>query len=140
MADAQAALRGLQSGKSDAMTFAALRKQYGADEMNRDLELKYWSEEELRSAFGEELAKAIFSVQQMGELGPVVKGESGFYVFKLTGKRAAYHRPVQDVAGIIKQKLARQSRNALFETYIDRLRSTTDVKIDEPALAKILGP
>ena len=137
LADAQGALRSLQNGKSDAMTFAGLRKHYGAEEMNRDLELKYWSEEELKASYGAELAKAIFSVQQLGEVGPVTRSAKGFYVFKLTGRRAAFHRPLADVTGTIKKKLAQRRRNDEFEAYVDRLRGETEVSVDERALGEV---
>jgi hypothetical protein len=137
VAEANVVWRALAGGKSDARAFAELSKKHTGAEPNRDLELKYWSEDELVAAYGAELATAIFAVQHMGEVGPVVKGEGGFYVFRLTGRRAAFNRSLADVAPGIRQKLARQNRNDAFEAYVDELRGGTPVTIDDAALEHV---
>lgn len=135
VADANAAWRALASDTP----MAELRKKYGVEE-NRDLELKYWSAEELTSTYGTDVAKAVFGVANIGEVGPIVKSSlGGFIIFKLTGRRAAFHRPLADVAAGIRQKLAQRERNAVFDAYVDGLRGQTDVTVDEAALGKVFG-
>lgn len=128
-ADATAVWRALSGGLVDPQALAELRKKHTGEEPNRDLELKYWSEDELKDAHGAELAKAVFAVQHMGDVGRV-----GLYVFKLTGRRAAFSRSLADVTPGLKQKLARQERNAIFDSYVDGLRNSTEVTFDESAL------
>jgi hypothetical protein len=126
----------LQRGKQDPMAFAALRTELG-QESNRDLELKYWSFDELKAAYGEELAKASFDTREIGALGPVTRTSHGYFVFKLTGRRNAFHRATSDVAESIRLPLFRQRRSESFDALVRKLREDTKVTIDEAALRQV---
>ena len=126
----------LMKGKQDAMSFALMRNELG-HESNRDLELKYWSSDELASAYGDELAKAVLSTQELGTFGPVTKTSHGYFVFKLTGRRAAFHRATSDVAESIRIRLFRQRRSEAFDALVRRLRDENKVTIDEAALRQV---
>jgi peptidyl-prolyl cis-trans isomerase C len=123
--------------QKDAMAFTTLRAELG-QESNRDLELKYWSKEELEASFGPELSQAAFATQELGALGPIVRTSHGFYVFRLTGRRAAFHRAIADVEESIRLRLFRQKRSEAFDDLVRRLRDETPVTVDEVVLRHML--
>ncbi len=126
----------LKSGKGDALAYAQLRKELGL-ESTRDLELKYWSQEELEASAGTELAAAAFAATELGVLGPVVASGGKFYVWKPTGRRPAYHKAINEVADAIRTRLHRQRRAESFDALVRELREETPVTIDEAALRQV---
>jgi hypothetical protein len=122
--------------KHDALP--ALRKEFGI-ESNRDLELKYWSKDELVASFGAEVAKAAFAISEIGAVAPVVKANGAFFVLQLTGKRPGFHRALRDVKDSVRLRLYRLQRGQSFEALVKELRERSEVTVDERALRQVVA-
>jgi peptidyl-prolyl cis-trans isomerase C len=82
--------------------------------------------------------KAAFSLATIGDLYPeVVQSDKGFHVLKLTGRREALKRTLEDSRRMIQNKLWRQKREASIEKFVSDLRAKANVQENPEALAKV---
>ncbi len=100
-----------------------------------------WVEREQRdSRFPAEVVDAISSLGQPGALSPVLETESGFYVIRLLGKKAASVRPLDKVATGIRYRLLREKREKLRGELYAAATDNVSIEIDEQRLAAIEVP
>jgi peptidyl-prolyl cis-trans isomerase C len=86
----------------------------------------------------EAVRKAAFALTTVGDLAPqVVESELGFHVVKLTGRRDALKRSLEDARRMIQNKLWRQKREQAIEQFVADLRSKANVQENAEALAKV---
>lgn len=82
--------------------------------------------------------KAVFTLQKVGELYPeVVASELGFHVLKLTGKRDAMKRSLDDARRLIQNRLWRQKREQAIEKFVADLKTKANVKENPELLSKV---
>src|SRR5690606_4134219 len=85
-----------------------------------------------------EVAEAAFQIDRIGGIhGEVVQSSRGFHIVKLTGRRAAMHRTLQEAERPIRSRLARERREAAIQRLIDRLRRESDVEENLEALSDV---
>ncbi len=95
-----------------------------------------------------EVASAAFGLTRTGELTVVVESAHGganrapgFHVVRLTARRDAIHRTLEDETRRIRGRLLRDKRDAAEEAamraLVERLRGSSTVQIDEAALARV---
>jgi hypothetical protein len=96
-----------------------------------------------------EVAAAAFGLTRTGEIpngviesargGP--NGTPGFHVVRLTAKRDAMHRTLEEESRRIRGRLLRERRDqaeeAAMQALVARLRSAATVQVDEAALARV---
>ena len=77
------------------------------------------------------LVKAAFTLKHLGDLypQPVAHG-THFSVVKLTGKRAAEHRTVEDAEDAIRSRLVHEQRQRALDALIERLKQQQQPKVD----------
>jgi peptidyl-prolyl cis-trans isomerase C len=61
----------------------------------------------------------------------------GFHLFKVTARRPAQRRPLDEVRPAIYDKLLREGRAGAQETYLAALRQKAQIQIDEAALGAV---
>jgi peptidyl-prolyl cis-trans isomerase C len=84
------------------------------------------------------LRKAAFSLANVGDLyAEPVQSERGFHVLKLTGRREALKRTLEDARRMIQNKLWRQKREEAIEKFVADLRTKANVQENPEALAKV---
>ena len=84
------------------------------------------------------LRRAAFSLKEIGDLYPeLVQSERGFHIVKLTGRREALKRSLEDARRMIQNKLWREKREAAIEKFVADLRSKADVQENADALGKV---
>ncbi|HET8932723.1 MAG TPA: peptidyl-prolyl cis-trans isomerase [Polyangiales bacterium] len=82
--------------------------------------------------------KAAFSLANVGDLyAEPVQSERGFHVVKLTGRREALKRTLDDARRMIQNKLWRSKRESAIEKFVADLRSKANVQENPEALAKV---
>ncbi len=96
-----------------------------------------------------EVAAAAFALQRNGQLGEQVVESAhggpnrgpGFHLVRLTARRDALHRTLEEETRRIRARLTREKRDAAEEAamraLVERLRTATPVQIDEAALAAV---
>jgi peptidyl-prolyl cis-trans isomerase C len=84
------------------------------------------------------LRKAAFSIANVGDLYPeVVQSERGFHIVKLTGRREALKRTLDDARRMIQNKLWRGKREEAIEKFVADLRAKANVQENPDALARV---
>jgi peptidyl-prolyl cis-trans isomerase C len=82
--------------------------------------------------------KAAFSLAKVGDVYPeVVQSELGYHLLKLTGKREAMKRSLEDARRLIQNRLWRQKREQAIESFVAELRTKANVKENPELLAKV---
>ena len=144
-ASAEAALKELKQKPEDHELFRKVAsKSLDASTKDAAGDLRFFSEaadpkgETDEPARPAAVRKAAFTLAKIGDLYPeVVHSDQGFHVVKLTGKRDAQKRTLEDARRMIQNKLWRQKREGAIEKFVADLRAKANVQIDAEALAKV---
>jgi len=84
------------------------------------------------------LVEALFALQTPGQVSPVAQGQDGFYLFRLTERKAAAVKPLAEVREGIAYRLAREERDRQQEKLYAELASGVAIRINESALAPLM--
>ena len=75
------------------------------------------------------VAEAAFSIEQIGGVHPrLVETDAGFHIVKLTGRRAALHRSLEDARRPIQNRLFRERREQRINEFLEGLRREANVE------------
>lgn len=143
-ATAQRVLRELMAAPNDLRLYRQLADQHNTDPETRERfgDLQFFSRPDERQE-GEpvlppEVVEAAFSIERIGGLHPeVVRSADGWHVVKLTGRRAAMHRTLEEADNPIRNRLFRERREAAIQQLLAELRAEADVEEDLSALADV---
>jgi peptidyl-prolyl cis-trans isomerase C len=117
----------------------------------RDLVQKYSADEETKLRGGDlryfdvttkdlpaPVVKAAFALVNTGDVSGVVDGGNGnFYILKQTGRRKSMTKTFEDAKPVIRNKLFREQRLAAQKDFVDKLRTSAKIEINEANLAKV---
>jgi hypothetical protein len=95
---------------------------------------------DLELVLGKDVAQSVFALKNIGDISPVVEGERGFFLFKLTGKVPGLEQNLESARPMITPRLTQEHRTQAVDTFIASLRNSTKVEIDERALEQVGGP
>lgn len=143
-ATAQRVLTQLLAAPNDLRLYRQLADQHNTDQETRERfgDLRFFSRTSERTE-GEpdvppEVAEAAFQIDRIGGIHPeVVRTERGWHVVKLTGRRAAMHRTLEEAERPIRSRLHRQRREDAIQALIDELRAESDVEQSLDALGDV---
>lgn len=134
-ADATRVLRQIQASPADVRLFRQLAEQFDTDPTTHDRfgDVGFFSRPEERRdgepSVSAEVATAAFSMETIGAVFPtVVHSEHGYEILKLTGRRAALDRSLDESSRPIRNRLWRERREHEIEALIDRLTAEADVE------------
>lgn len=116
-------------------SFAEVQAKHGGAAID---ESQFFSLEELAAKVGEKPAEQAMAIRELGQLAPALETSSGFLLVKLTGRKAALKRPLEDVRDNIRQRIFRDERAHLFDEYVQRLRVEMDVTTVDANFSKVL--
>lgn len=91
----------------------------------------------------EAVGAALFELESLGDVAPEViavdtaDGETEYWIVRLTGRREALERSVDDAERSIRQRLWAAERDAAIEELTTRLREASDVEINQDALGHV---
>ena len=117
----------------------------------RDLVMKYSSDEDTKLRGGDlryfdaankdlpaAVVKAAFELVNTGDVSTAVDAGNGtFYVLKQTGRRKSMTKSFDDAKPAIRNKLFRESRLKAQKDFVEGLKASTKVEINEANLAKV---
>lgn len=126
----------------DMDTFANLAFSQSIDPATRvrmgDMRFFSASPDNASAEVPEEVRKAAFSLKEIGDVYPEpIATPAGFVVLKLTAKRDAFDRSLEDATAIIRNKLWRQRRETAIEHFVESLRKKAHIKENLSLLASI---
>jgi peptidyl-prolyl cis-trans isomerase C len=77
------------------------------------------------------------SALKEGQVSEVVKTDFGFHIIKLTGKRAAGIRPLEEVKDQIKGAIMPQKQQEVFQKIKEELKKTAKITVKEDVLKSV---
>lgn len=149
-AEAERTLAELRARPQDNALFTRLVRERSVDRPSRerDGDLAFFPRAG-SATVPAEVASAAFALEQVGALSPSVvesaqggpNGSPGFHVLRLTARREALRRTLEEESPRIRARLVRQAREAAEESAVrallTRLRGAARVEIDSAALARV---
>lgn len=150
-ATAQRVLRQLLAAPDDMTLFRELADRYNEDPEtsrgSRHGDLRFFGRDGSRSGnTGEEeadrvpaaVAEAAFGIERIGGVYPeLVETPEGFHIIKLTGRRAALRRTLEEARRPIQNRLWRQKREQAVEEFVAQLRREANVEENPAALDSV---
>ena len=117
----------------------------------RDLVMKYTTDEDTKLRGGDlryfdaankelpaPVVKAAFDLVSTGDVSKTVDaGNGAFYVLKQTGRRTAMTKSYDDAKPAIRNKLFRDSRMKAQKDFVDGLKASAKIEVNEANLARV---
>ncbi len=124
-----------QAGQADARGFRELTREHSLDPETRlrGGDLRYFDREG-GSRNGQDppvhqaLATAAFALSEVGDVSEPVQVDQRWSILKLTGRRPAEHRTIEQAGPTIRLRLWRQRRQEALEELVSRLRREGNVE------------
>jgi len=131
-AEAEAVLARARAGED----FAALARQYSDDEVSRSMDgdLDFFG----RGAMVREFEDAAFALQ-VGEISDLVQTQYGFHIIKVTDRRPAVTRPLDEVRGQIEDQIKYEKAAAEASRLADEISGEIDSPEDLDRVAAARG-
>ena len=153
-ATAERVLAEVRANERDMAIFSRLAQRHSEDEEtrrgSRNGDLRFFGRDGSRGGDTDEapvpapLAEAAFSIERIGGVYPeLVQTDAGFHIVKLTGRRAALRRTLEEARRPIQNRLWRQKREDAVEEFVAGLREEAEVEENLGALDSVridLGP
>ncbi len=142
-AQAQRLLREVLRNEADVNFFRRTAEQHNEDPVTRERfgDLRFFSrpgEGEDQAEVPDAVAEAAFAIEQIGKVHRgLVETDQGFHIVKLTGRRAALHRSLDEARRPIQNRLFRERREQRIQEFIDRLRREANVQENLDLLAEV---
>jgi peptidyl-prolyl cis-trans isomerase C len=81
-----------------------------------------------------EYEAAAFKLTKPGQVSGVVKSQLGYHIIRLEGSKPAAYVPFEEVKDFIKQKIAQEKQKELLEKYVESLKKSAKITINEDLL------
>ena len=133
-AAAQRLLTQIKQQEADVNYFRRMAEEHNEDAVTRDRfgDLRFFSrpgEGEDGETVPDAVAEAAFSIEQIGKVHPrLVQTDAGYHIVKLTGRRAALHRSLEEARRPIQNRLWRERREQRISEFLERLRREANVE------------
>jgi parvulin-like peptidyl-prolyl isomerase len=124
--------------RRDEGMFSDLARKHSEDAATRNGggELPFLTRAELSAKLGEDSADYWFDKAEMGETG-AYETDDALYLLKKTGQRRGTQRTLEQVKAQLRSQLINEKRQKAFAEFVDELRKTLGVTINEEAIAEI---
>ena len=136
-ATADKVLAEANKAKGNMRTWRELVRKYSKDKASkiRGGDLRYFDAKTTRVA--KPLVEAAFKLAKPGQITGPIKTDKGWYVIRLTHRRKAFKRTLDEVKDQITQRILRQKRSAAIKAFIEELRKKAKIKINDQELASL---
>ena len=81
-----------------------------------------------------EYEAAAFKLTKVGQVSGIVKTQFGYHIIRLEGTKPPSYVPFDEVKDFIKQKILQEKQSELLEKYIDSLKKSAKITIEEALL------
>lgn len=146
-ARAEEILKKAREPGTDNRAFRQLAQESSEDgeTKTRGGDLRYFPRPAERTAQDPEvdsaIADAAFALKNIGDVAPrTVKVAKGYSVVKLTGRRAAVSRSIEEATPQIRNRLWREKRQKAIDDFVQNLRSSRRIETNEELLNLIVIP
>ena len=87
-----------------------------------------------------EYEEAAFKLTKVGQVSNIVKSQFGYHIIRLEGAKPPAYVPFEEVKDFIKQQLVQERQKELIEKYIEDLKKTAKITINENLLKEEKPP
>jgi peptidyl-prolyl cis-trans isomerase C len=125
----------------DAAGFGKLAREFSNDPRTKELDgdMRFLSDEELRTQYGPELADAAAKLVKIGSLSDgLVETAKALHIVKLQSRQIALNLSLEQAKPSIQQTLANESKQERFRALLDRLKKDAKLEVNESAIAAIV--
>jgi len=144
-AKARRVLGQIQARADDVDLFRRLTEEHNTDEATQGArrgDLRFFSEDGSRGEGQDDVpgpvAAAAFGLERIGAVHPeLVEVDGAFHIVKLTGRRAALHRTLEEASRPIRNRIWREKRETAVEELVSRLRREANVEENPSVLADV---
>ena len=143
-ARAQDLLRQIRAAPDDVRLFRELASAHSEDAETRMRggDLRFFSRSAERRAADVEvpnpLVRTAFALARIGEVHPsLVQTPVGYHIVKLTGRRAALNRTLEEAASAIRARLSREHRAGQLDALVSELRERAHVRRNDEAIDRV---
>ncbi len=137
------ALEEAQALGPDVRDFGPVARKYSEDRASRYTGgVIGWliNHPDRRSRWEAPLVEAVFSLDEPGRIGEIVRTDKGYYLVRLVEKEPAAPRPLDQVKVGIRHQLMRTKGRAAEEALDSEIRNGLDITINEEIFPEIKGP
>ena len=123
----------------DVAHFGELARRHSDDQASRYRGgvIGWVSEDAARSRFGPAIHEAAATLDEIGEISPVIEGDDGFRIVRLVQREAARERALDDLRSGIRQRLLGEKLRAVEAQFLDRQMAEREIEINADGLAEI---
>jgi peptidyl-prolyl cis-trans isomerase C len=143
----QRVLKQLLAAPEDMQLFRKLAEQYNQDPTTRDRagDLRFFSRPDQKAKDESDVPDAVrvaaFALKKIGDLhGSLVESPQGLHIVKLTGKRDAYTRTLEEARRSIQNRIWRERREKAIDTFVNELREKANVQENLALLDQVQVP
>ena len=90
--------------------------------------------------WGAEVVDAWFALRHPGEVGPVVRGDQGFFIVRMSERTEARLRPLGALRTGIEHRLRKARRDELREAFYARMLAALRLEVNDELLEALEGP
>jgi len=123
--------------KTDTRAFRELVRKYSEDADSKQRGGDLTQLDRTSTQHPPAVIAAAFALKEVGDLSDLVSTDKGFAILKLTDKRAAFSRSLDEAKPEIQRRLLDELRNKKKKEFIETVRKTMKVEIYEDQLAKL---
>ncbi len=136
-AQADKVLAEANKAKGNMRTWRELVRKYSQDKASkiRGGDLRYFDAQSTRVA--KPLVEAAFKMAKPGQITGPIKTDKGWYVIRLTHRRKAFKRTLDEVKDQITQRILRQKRSTAIKAFIEELKKKAKIKVYDNELASL---
>lgn len=95
------------------------------------------SEEPVRPRFNPVVARAAETLDEVGEMSGVLRGNDGFYIVRLVQAEPKHERSLEQLSGGIRQRIMSERLRAVEERFLDARLAEAAPEINDAALEEI---
>ena len=89
--------------------------------------------------WGRDVVDALFAIDRVGGVAPVVRTDEGFYVLRLAAREDRQDLPFEMYADGIRRRLLREKQDRARDGFYERLARGTEIAVDPDQLENIPG-
>jgi len=123
--------------KSDMKAFRDLVTKYSEDADSKPRGGDLTQFDRATTQHPQAVVTAAFALKEVGDVSELVSTDKGFAILKLTDKRPALSRSLEDARPEIQRRLLDELRTKKKKDYVEEARKTIKVEIFEDQLAKL---
>ncbi len=100
-------------------------------------ESSFLEKSDFEAKFGKDSFEVVNKLEKVGDVGPLLTTDKGFFVVMKTGYRKTLNETLEEAKPKIQKRIAYEQRGKVYENYVAELRKKYGVKIVQEKVAEL---